>query len=442
MSWLNKGLCLCSILLSLAACSQDKKLPQGTRVSVLEDYEAENAALQQKKISSLPQAMINTSWAQNSINPQHIVGNIKASAALKELWSENFGSGINKRDIILAAPVISNDRIFVMDSKGLVSAFALKNGKRLWENNLKAKNVGGFKDTKSRASGLAVDGKLLFATTGFGGVFAMDVQTGKSMWRRIMESPIRIAPTVTANMLIIQTVDNTIYALDKNSGQELWKFSVAHEDTVIAGGASPAYDAGENIVIAGFSNGEIVVLNATVGTPLWSSMLVANKQVSSSTDINTIGAAPIVENGVIYAISNSNSMLALDMRSGDKIWEKEIGSMQNMLMVGNYLFVISNRNILYAVEKNDGDIVWTLDIKQYLHDGDDNGKILVYAAPPLMLNGSIFLAFSNGKVLKIDAINGNVVAKTDLGMDISNGLIAVKEHVVAVSDDADVIVFK
>ena len=52
MNWLNKGLCLCSILLSLAACSQDKKLPQGTRLSVLEDYDAENIATEQKKISS------------------------------------------------------------------------------------------------------------------------------------------------------------------------------------------------------------------------------------------------------------------------------------------------------------------------------------------------------------------------------------------------------
>ena len=42
-----------------------------------------------------------------------------------------------------------------------------------------------------------------------------------------------------------------------------------------------------------------------------------------------------------------------------------------------------------------------------------------------MLNGQILLAFSNGKVLKFDAYRGNLKAKTDLGIDISNGLIAV-----------------
>lgn len=435
-----KGLCLCGIALCLVACSQDKKLPKGTRISVLEDYDAENASMQSKHIVSLPVARVNPSWTQTNINPQHVVGNLKAGAALREQWIENFGNGISKRDILLATPVISQNRVFVMDSRGKVSAYGLKSGKKLWENTLKAK-IGGFKESKSRASGLAVDNDILFATTGFGGVFAMDAKTGQSKWRKILESPIRIAPTVTNKMLLVQTVDNTLYALDKKSGQEIWKFGVAHEDTVIAGGASPAYDAEDNVVIAGFSNGEIVVLNATVGTPLWSSMLIDTKQVSSSTEINTIGACPIVENGAIYAISNSNSMAALDMHTGDKIWEKEIGSMQNMLLAGKYLFVISNRNILYAVEKDTGSIIWSLDVRQYLQD-EDNGKSLIYAAPPLMINGNIFLAFSNGKVLRIDAAKGTVSAKKDLGIDISNGLIVAEEHIVAISDDADLIVFK
>ncbi len=438
MHWLGKGLCLCGIALCAASCTQDKKLPTGERLSILEVSETEISA-PQKKITKLPAAIVNASWGQAGINPQHIIGNLKAGFSLKEEWAENFGSGISKRDIILATPVAGRDKVFVMDTHGRVSAFSLTNGKRLWENSLTA-NVGGFKETKSRASGLAVDDDTLFATTGFGGVFAVNAETGAPKWRKVMESPIRIAPTVAAGMLLVQTVDNKIYALDKANGQELWKFGVAHEDTVIAGGAAPAYDATDNVVIAGFSNGEIVVLNATVGTPLWSAMLVSNKQAQSTTEINTIGAYPIVQEGIIYAISNSNFMAAFDMRTGDKLWEKEIGSMQNMLLAGGYLFAISNKNILYAVEKYSGETMWTADIRDYLIDED--GKTSFYAAPPLMLNGSILLAFSNGKILKIDAQTGLVSAKTDLGIDISNGLIAVQERVVAVSDDADVIVFK
>lgn len=439
MHWLGKGLCLCVLAMSLASCSQDKKLPQGVRISALDDFNS-SAHLQNTSLTNLPNPYHNASWAQAGVNPQHIIGNLKAGDNLQELWGENFGKGISKRDILLAAPVVSGERVFAMDSRGQVSAFNLNTGERLWSNVLMA-NIAGMKETKSRASGLAVDNATLFATTGFGGVFAMNSETGTPKWRKVMEAPIRIAPTVTDKMLLVQTVDNKLYALDKANGQELWRFGVAQEDTVIAGGASPAYDAEDNVVIAGFSNGEIVVLNATIGTPLWSEMLVSNKQVTSTTEINTIGAYPIVEDGIVYAISNSNIMLAIDMRSGDKLWEKEIGSMQNMLLAGDYLFVISNRNVLYAVDKNDGKVMWALDVYEYLVDEDGN-TASVYAAPPLMLNGQIFVAFSNGKVLKIDAVSGTLKAKIDLGIDISNGLIAAQEKVIAVSDNADVIVFK
>jgi outer membrane protein assembly factor BamB len=241
-------------------------------------------------------------------------------------------------------------------------------------------------------------------------------------------------------MLLVQTVDNSLYALDKNTGKEFWKFNVAHEDTVIAGGAVPAYDEEDNVIVAGFSNGEIVVLNATVGTPLWTSLLVSNDEVRATTEINTIGSYPIVQEGIIYAISNSDTLVSLDMRTGDKLWEKEIGSMQNMLLVGDYLFAISNKNVLFAVEKYSGDIMWSTDVKEFLEEDQDDGEI--YAAPPLMINSQILLAFSNGKVFKFDAHKGSLIAKTDLGIDISNGLIAVNEMVITVTDSADVIVFK
>ncbi len=439
MHWLGKGLCLCGMVLYLASCSQDKKLPVGERISALDDLKT-FSNVQNKQILKLPAAYHNGAWSQAGVNASHIVGNLKAGGVLKELWRKNFGKGISKRDILLASPVSSGNRVFVMDSRGEVSAFNLNTGERLWANVLMA-NVAGVKETKSRASGLAVEGNTLFATTGFGGVFAMNTETGAPKWRKVMESPIRIAPTVTEKMLLIQTVDNKLYALDKTNGQEIWRFGVAHEDTVIAGGAAPAYDAEDNVVVAGFSNGEIVVLNASIGTPLWSEMLVSNKQVTSSTEINTIGSYPIVQDGIIYAISNSNIMLAIDMRSGDKIWEKEIGSMQDMLLVGDYLFVISNRNILYSIDKNNGEIMWSIDVSKRLAD-EENRNVIVYAASPLMLNSQVLLAFSDGKVLKIDAMTGKLRSKINLGIDISNGLIATQEKIIAVSDDADLIVFK
>ena len=181
----SKGLTLLLSTFVLISCTQDKKLPIGERISILDDNNKQ-ISYDIKPISALPYPVLNKSWPQKGSNSNHIVGNIKAGTTLNELWIENFGEGINKQDIVLSTPVVLNNRIFVMDSRGRVSAFNFENGTKLWENNLSSASKN-YKEIKSSASGLAVDNNLLYATTGFGGVFAMDVVTGSPKWRKVLD---------------------------------------------------------------------------------------------------------------------------------------------------------------------------------------------------------------------------------------------------------------
>ena len=129
------------------------------------------------------------------------------------------------------------------------------------------------------------------------------------------------------------------------------------------------------------------------------------------------------------------------MRTGDKIWKKEIGSLQNMLLAGNYLFVISNKNILYAIDKYEGNIAWNIDIKPHLYN-DEVLSAEIYASQPIMVNGDILLSFSNGKVFKIDASKGIIKSKINLDLGLSNGLLVAEDKIISVTDDADIIVYK
>ena len=121
MRWLSKGLCLCLSVLFITSCAQDKKLPVGERLSILDDFE-QKLSVSQNKVATIPAAYVNNSWSQAGVNSRHIIGNLKAGFELKEQWSENFGKGINKRDILLPSPVVSNNRIFVMDNGEIVES--------------------------------------------------------------------------------------------------------------------------------------------------------------------------------------------------------------------------------------------------------------------------------------------------------------------------------
>ena len=75
MHRLYRGLCVCGFALALASCAQDKKLPEGVRISVLDDAAAPVTAVESKAIT-IPQAHVNASWMQAGVNPNHIIGNI------------------------------------------------------------------------------------------------------------------------------------------------------------------------------------------------------------------------------------------------------------------------------------------------------------------------------------------------------------------------------
>lgn len=201
----------------------------------------------------------------------------------------------------------------------------MDSGKRIWKRRLKPL-IKDDQSTSMKGAGLAVMDKKVFATTGFGGIFALDMVTGKQLWRYDTGMPIRIAPTAGHGVLFAQTIDNHLYAFNSADGSVLWDYKSVSENTTLVGGASPAYSPSQDVVIAAFSSGEIRAFKASTGSPLWGDVLVARRRTNSLSNINAIKANPVIDGDVVYAAGSSNIMVAIDLRTGARIWEKEIGS--------------------------------------------------------------------------------------------------------------------
>jgi hypothetical protein len=204
----------------------------------------------------------------------------------------------------------------------------------------------------------------------------------------------------------------------------------------MVGGAVPAYDSTYDVVITGFSNGEIQAFNAGYGTPLWSDVLVSNRLAYSSTFLNTVKAAPVIENGIAYVFGNANVLAAIDIRSGTRVWEKELGGINTPLVIGNAVYVVTNDNKLIALAKDSGDILWseTIDL------GDKAGKVSVFA--PLMMNGRLVVTQSNGRVHTFAPENGKLLNTVDLDEDFNSAPVVANGYAVFVNTDADLIVYK
>ena len=242
MKWNYKTAATATALLCLVACGKEKLVLDGTRIPVLDTPEVITADYSKGDVKiSLPTPQRNLNWEQTGGNAKHNFGHLASGDDLELVWKADFGAGNSKRDYLIATPVVAGKNIFVIDADAVVSAYNIEDGGRFWKTKLKPKN----RDDKHvvlKSAGIAYENGKVFAATGFGAVFALNPKDGEILWKYYDKSPLRVAPTVGGGKVFVQDIENTLIALDQETGEEVWRYVAQNEDTVLVGGASPAYD--------------------------------------------------------------------------------------------------------------------------------------------------------------------------------------------------------
>ena len=429
----------CLMLASCGLFSKEKLQLDGERISVL-DTETKlrpDYAEGEYKVY-LPRPHVNKSWTQTGGNSVHRMEHLETGSKLKGFWESNFGNGNSKRDYLIAQPVIAYKVAFAIDADAVVSAYRLDNGERIWKRRLKPL----LKEDKSvamKGAGLAEYNKKIYATTGFGGVFALDMMTGKKIWFYNAELPIRIAPTVANNKVLVQTIDNTLIALNATTGVEEWRYKSALEQTTLVGGASPAYDPAQDLVVAAFSNGELRAFKGSTGSPLWSDWLAAHARTNSLANINSIKANPVIDGGTVYAVGHNDILVAIDVRTGSRIWEIDIGSTNQPWVAGRMLFVLSNTNDLVALEAESGKIVWSTKIPLGTASDDKAG---VFLSGPVLADNRLLVATSSGYAFAVSPYTGRIMSFVTLDDGVEISPVVADGITILTTNDADLIAYK
>ncbi|MBQ8436299.1 MAG: PQQ-binding-like beta-propeller repeat protein [Alphaproteobacteria bacterium] len=435
----SKCLFFGTIVIMLSACTmfqEEKILPEGKRISALgtKTELKQNIKTQNTKIR-LPLPKKNSKWSQNGGNALHNMLHLKSSPRLEEYWSANFGEGASKRDFLIASPIIAHRVVFAIDADAVVSARRLDNGKKIWHKRLKPIN----KDDKGialKGAGIAYGNQRIYATTGFGGVFALDMKTGKEIWRYDTEMPIRIAPTVQNGRLLVQTIDNALIALNAINGEEVWKYKTTSEMTTLVGGASPAYSSNEDVAVAAFSNGELRAFKASTGTPLWGEMLISPKRTNSLANITAIKANPIIDGDKVFAAGHSDVLAAIDLRTGKKIWEREISTSNQPWIAGQFMYVLTDNFELIAFQKDTGLIIWN----KKLPIPDYNAGLS--ASGPVLTNNSLLVTLSDGHVFAISPYTGQVLGFINVDDEVELSPIVADGVVIFTTNEADLLAYK
>ncbi len=386
----------------------------------------------------LPAPYINKEWSQNGGNAAHLLGHVAARDNLESKWDTSFGTGNSKRDFLIASPIIAHKAVFAMDADAKVSAYRMDDGKQIWQRKLRPVNEDDA-ESALKGAGIAYANKKIYAATGFGGVFSMDMTNGKVVWWKDLGVPMRSAPTVQDGMLFVQTIDNRLIALSADNGGELWDYKSPSESTTMVGAASPAYSVEQDVVVAAFSNGEIQAFKASTGTPLWMEVLQPRGRTNSLANINAIKASPVIDEDKVYAVGYNSTLAAIDLRSGTKLWEREIASSGQPWVAGQYLFAFTNDFDLLALEKDTGKIVWNTNIPTG-EEADTRGG--VSGVGPVLVSNRLLVAISNGYIFSVSPYSGKILSYVSLPDGVELTPVVGDEMVIFTTNEAEMLTFK
>ncbi|QLQ96275.1 outer membrane protein assembly factor BamB [Providencia alcalifaciens] len=317
------------------------------------------------------------------------------------VWDKSVGNGVEQFYSELS-PAWDGSAVYAADRKGLVKALELESGKELWSVDLSKRT--GFLSANLSAllsGGLTIYDDKIFIGTERGTVIALNKENGEVLWDVEVAGEALSKPVVNGDMVIIHTSNGQLQALDTATGAIKWTVNMDTPSLSLRGESAPAVAFGAAIV--GGDNGRVSAVLLSQGQLIWQQRI---SQVTSSTEIgrlNDVDMTPVIDDGKVYAIAYNGTLAALDMRSGQMLWKRDLGSINDMVLSGDNLYLVDQTGRVLSVRKSDGVTLWTQD--QLLNRG---------LSAPEVYNGYIVVGDKEGYLHWLDTSTGGFVAQNKL----------------------------
>lgn len=393
----------------------------GERKSVFEN--AQSVKSEDSSPVSITGATAFASWGQAggplSNNPPHA----SYSGQGARIWSVDAAIKGGKSDERAGArPVSVAGRVAVYSPDGKVSVHSASNGGRLWSASVRPENEKGI----ALGGAVAMDASRVLVSTGFSQLVALEAGSGRRLWTFQLDAPARGAPVIVGDTALAVSATNSVFAVNLSDGSEKWVFNGIPEGAGVLASASPAVSGG-TVLFAGTS-GEVVALGLKDGEMRWSDTIVQGSRRFALSGISAIAGGPVVNNGVVYVASVSGNMAAINIRSGERIWDRSIGSVHAPVVSGNSVFVVDLDDRVLALNAKTGKIRWS----NQLPSIREKKKRSSWAGP-VLAGGSLWFASSEGQLASVDPKSGQVRATKSIGDPVYIAPIAVGGRLITLS---------
>jgi outer membrane protein assembly factor BamB len=384
---------------------------------------------------SLPAPIANAEWAQSGGNASKSMGHVALGNSLNRAWSASIGRGTSLTARLAAAPVVGSGRVYTIDTTATVRAFDARTGGLVWQ-------AGFGREKGNEASlfggGIAFGEGRIYATNGLGFVAAFNAANGSIVWQVRPGGPLRGSPTVAGGAVYVMSQDNQIYSLKTTNGATNWSEAASLEIAGVFGTASPAFAQGT--VVAGFSSGELNAYRYENGRTVWQDALARTSIRTSVSSLSDVDADPVVDRGQVIAIGQGGRMIALELISGQRLWEINIAGIATPWVAGEWVFAVTDEAKLVAVARSNGKIRWITQLQAFRNQKKRTGPINYYG--PVLAGNRLILTRSTGQLIYADPRTGTQIGGADVGASISLPPVVANNMLYVLDDDGRLHAFR
>lgn len=244
------------------------------------------------------------------------------------------GSNRNSGGSIEAPPVVADDVVYVAGDVR-IEAREIDSGDRLWETD----------PEDSVSTGPVVACGTLYVSTA-NETLALDIEDGSELWRADVDAHFGASTSPVVHDDTIYVAGQGVTALDAETGDERWHRPTEYGDHGIA--------VDERVYVGTGSNGTGEVVAITRDGEYW----------WRSAEAGQVYTAPVAANDLVYAVSKTGTVTALTAEGGTVEWQANVepGVYEPPAVAdGRVIVPAGNGTRTIALDARTGDRLWTFE---------------------------------------------------------------------------------